>query len=92
MSDERRYEVVRFFFGQGGEVIASGLTLEEAQEHCNDPETSSRTCTSEAGLQLTRERGQWFDGYREEDGFVASPRSRALREFGRQRRSDWRLT
>ena len=30
--------------------IKTGLTLEEAQEHCSDPETSSPTCTSKEGM------------------------------------------
>ena len=34
------------------ETVKTGLTLEEAQEHCNDPNT--------------REAGIWFDGYTEE--------------------------
>ena len=28
-------------------VLLQGLTLEEAQEHCSDPETSSSTCEEE---------------------------------------------
>lgn len=35
------------------EVIRTGLTLEEAQEHCNDPST--------------HEKGVWFDCYYEEN-------------------------
>lgn len=42
-------------------TIATGLTLEQAQKHCNDPETSSSTCTN------NRVRGgwDWFDSYTE---------------------------
>ena len=46
-----------------GMTIKEGLTLEEAQEHCDDPETSSRTCTDESHEQ---QHGPWFDGYREQ--------------------------
>jgi hypothetical protein len=48
------YEIRRFFSDPDTphEVIKEGLTLEEAQEHCNDPETSNV------------EEG-WFDGYTE---------------------------
>jgi hypothetical protein len=67
------YYIVRKYFNSGpwaalangGELIKHGLTLEEAQEHCSDPETSSRTCTSEEGVQRTEERGPWFDCYYE---------------------------
>lgn len=46
-------------------IIKRGLTLEEAQKHCSDPETSSSTCTSRAGKARTRRMGHWFDGYEE---------------------------
>ncbi len=48
------YRIVRFFQERHKErqVIHTGLTLEEAQEHCNHPHT----------------RGPgWFDGYEKED-------------------------
>ena len=48
------YRIVRFFQERHKErqVIHTGLTLEEAQEHCNHPHT----------------RGPgWFDGYERED-------------------------
>ncbi len=48
------------------EVVTRGLTLEQAQAHCNDPETSSSTATSEAGVERTERMGPWFDGYTEE--------------------------
>ncbi len=62
------YKVVRFFAREGTfrRVIKGGLTLEEAQEHCRDPETSSRTCKKYAGHERTRKYGPWFDGYIEE--------------------------
>jgi hypothetical protein len=46
-------------------TIKTGLTLEEAQAHCRDPETSSSTCTSYAGRKRTERKGPWFDGYTE---------------------------
>ncbi len=57
------YKIVRFYQRDANarETIKTGLTLEEAQEHCSDPETSSRTSTSDDGT-----RGPWFDGYYEE--------------------------
>lgn len=58
------YEIVRFFQRGGREVIATDKTLEEAEEHCSDDESSSETCTTESGQALTRERGAWFDGRR----------------------------
>lgn len=48
------------------EIIKTGLTLDEAQEHCNDPETSSKTCKSRMALEYTRMHGDWFDCYTEE--------------------------
>lgn len=63
------YKIVRSFFNDedySDEVIETGLTLEEAKEHCSDPETSSRTCTDPELVALTEERGKWFDGYEEE--------------------------
>ena len=58
-----KYNIVRFYFKKGRRVIKSNVTLEEAQEHCSDPETSSNTCTLPRKLQYTKEHGPWFDGY-----------------------------
>jgi len=57
---DETYKIQRFFFGQDTQTIKTGLTLEEAREHCSDPETSSRTCS-----QATRDKvgPSWFDGY-----------------------------
>jgi len=50
------YEIVRFY-------TKRGLTLEQAQAHCRDPETSSSTCKEPHNVRRTQERGPWFDGY-----------------------------
>lgn len=60
------YKIVRFFFGKRNRVIKRGLTLEQAQAHCKDPETSSSTCRLAANVRRTRLHGKWFDGYAEE--------------------------
>jgi len=61
-----KYKIVRMYFRGGKRTIDSGLTLEQAQEHCADPETSSRTCTKSAGKARTRRMGPRFDGYERE--------------------------
>lgn len=62
------YQIIRSFFSDDydNEVVDTGLTLEEAREHCSSSETSSRTCTELGLLVLTEARGPWFDGYEEE--------------------------
>jgi len=52
---EDTYEIVRFYSpnqNKESEVIKTGLTLEEAQDHCDD--------------ETTRVNGVYFDGYRKE--------------------------
>lgn len=61
-----KYKIVRGYFRGGRRVIKRGLTLEQAQAHCKDPETSFRTCTKAAGKRRTELRGGWFDGYTRE--------------------------
>ena len=58
-----RYKIVRMYFRGGKRTIERGLTLEEAQAHCKNPETSSSTATSAKARRLTAQRGPWFDGY-----------------------------
>lgn len=61
------YKVIRFFRDSGRRmVIGTRMTLEKAQEWCQNPETSSSTCTSPAGKRRTRRSGPWFDGCTEE--------------------------
>lgn len=59
------YRVVRFYFNKPGRgrVIMNHVTIEQAQAHCRDPETSSRTCTLPMNTRRTRRLGPWFDGY-----------------------------
>ena len=61
------YKIVRMYFDENvsDRTIKSGLTLEEAKAHCQDPETSSSTCTKAAGKRRTERFGSWFDGYEE---------------------------
>lgn len=61
------YKVIRFYFNRPGQrrTILTGLTEEQAQRHCSDPETSSSTCKGSAGKRRTRRMGPWFDGYEE---------------------------
>jgi hypothetical protein len=59
------YKVQRIYFNRAGykRTIIDRCTLAEAQAHCNDPETSSSTCTSKDGKARTRRMGPWFDSY-----------------------------
>ena len=66
MSDT--YKVIRMYFRdtRKNRTIARGLTLAEAQAHCRDPESSSRTCEKSENVRRTRSCGPWFDGYEKE--------------------------
>ena len=55
MVHEKKYKIIRFHFQGENEVIQRGLTLEQAQAHCQDDST----------------RGDgWFDGYDEDDLYL----------------------
>lgn len=60
------YKIVRFFARGGKRTIKTGLSLEQAQAHTNDPETSSFKAKSAKAKRYTAERGPWFDGYTKE--------------------------
>ena len=62
------YKIVRMYFNNdvSNRTIKKNLTLEEAQAHCKDPETSSKTCKKYAGRKRTQRFGPWFDGYSEQ--------------------------
>jgi hypothetical protein len=60
------YKIVRFFQNHPKEIIDTGLTLEQVQKHCSDPESSSKKCTSIDGKARTADCGDWFDGWYKE--------------------------
>lgn len=65
------YKITRMFQrdsvdGRIKRTIKTGLTLEEAQAHCHNPETSSSTAKLPKQVAYTRRHGPWFDGYNEE--------------------------
>ena len=62
------YKIVRMFFDDDvpSETMKRGLTLEQAQSHCQDKETSSSTCEGIEGIQNNQMYGKWFDAYTEE--------------------------
>jgi hypothetical protein len=61
------YKIQRLYFNRQGYryTLDSGLTLEQAQRHCSDPETSSSTCKTAAKRRITKRHGPWFDSYTE---------------------------
>lgn len=65
----KKFKIVRFYQGdRPNRVMKRGLTLSEAQAHCQDPETSSRTCKHAKNVAHTRQWGPWFDGYADDEG------------------------
>lgn len=63
------YRIIRQYQRGGSRAVRglSGLTLEQAQAHCSDPETSSRTARGSRARHITATRGPWFDAYTEEE-------------------------
>lgn len=60
------YKIVRMYFNEyPNRQIKTGLTLEQAQAHCHDPETCSSTAVKREGKHRTKTYGPWFDGYEE---------------------------
>lgn len=61
------YKIVRTFQDPNRSSMTvrgkTGLTLEEAQYHCSDPETNSKTATRAVNRRYTAKVGPWFDGY-----------------------------
>lgn len=63
------YKIVRFYANPKieAEILETGLSLEEAQERCSDPEGSSRKCEGAEGILRTAQYGHWFEAFVEED-------------------------
>ena len=59
MDEETTYKIIRFRFQGENSVIKTGLTLDEAQEHCSREDTHGGD---------TADGSAWFDGYEREDG------------------------
>ena len=62
------YKIIRQFQNRESSEIEWGLSLEEAQLHCSNPETSS--CTTTRRSDLTRQYGHWFDRYEKEGNIM----------------------
>lgn len=60
-----RYKIIRFFQNDQykKQVIKRNLTLAEAQEHCSNPETCSKTATCTPMYRGKPVVDGWFDGY-----------------------------
>jgi hypothetical protein len=57
------YKIVRMFFNDNRKrVIMRGLSLEQAQAHCKDKETSSSTCTNYEGIVRTKNTDHGLTG------------------------------
>lgn len=61
------YRIERIYFkGHRKQVLARGLSEEQAQEWCKDPEGSSSTCTKRTPCARTKAKGPWFECYTED--------------------------
>jgi len=62
--NENNYKIVRMFQDESPDItIKTGLSEEYAMIWCNDPETSSSTCTKPENLEYTKKHGEWFDAF-----------------------------
>jgi len=60
---ELRYKIIRFYAKGRARTLHRGLTFEQAEKHCSDPETSSRTAVLPLAKARTARLGDWFEGY-----------------------------
>ena len=60
------YKITRIYRDRDTRTtITRGLTLEQAQAHCSDLNTSSSTAWVTSALKRTKRYGPWFDSYTE---------------------------
>ena len=72
------YVIERHYLDRGTKrVIKRNITLEEAQAHCHNPETRSKTATSTAARALTERVGAWVDRFEEQKVRSRDGRGRA---------------
>ena len=62
------FKIVRVYFTPSinKRTLQRGVTLEEAQAHCKNPESSSTSCTLSSRKAITKRMGPWFDSYEKE--------------------------
>lgn len=62
-----RYKVVRMFqYYDDRPVIAENLSIKQAKAFCAMADSSSTTATKPELVQLTKDKGPWFNGFTEE--------------------------
>lgn len=61
-----KYRIIRMFENYPQRVISEGLTLEQAEAHCKDPEATSSTARGTAASLRTQKYGPWYDTYEPE--------------------------
>lgn len=67
--NEPTYRIIRLYGPRPvrRRILKRGLTLEQAQRYCSDPETSSSTSTNPK-VRRKHEAGYcWFDGFEKEN-------------------------
>jgi hypothetical protein len=64
MQARKTYKVFRKFFKTGRKfTLIPSCSLEVAQAHCKNPESSSSKCTSKNAKRRTALYGNWMDCY-----------------------------
>jgi hypothetical protein len=59
----KKYKIIRHYICGDNYVTRVNLTIDEAIEHCKDPESSSSTCKDPVKISLAQTCGPWFDSY-----------------------------